>query len=102
MDRVFQLCQKVFGGIAALALLMGVLSAPIGEVRADVSVTIVKCPGTCTAAWNTQTNKCEIGALKCNIIVLSCGCQVVFSIDNDGKTIGCAGNSCAVQTVVVG
>ena len=35
MDRVFQLSQKVFGGVAAVALLMAVLIAPIGEVRAD-------------------------------------------------------------------
>jgi hypothetical protein len=35
MDKMLKVCQKLFGVVAGVALLMGVLSAPIGEVRAD-------------------------------------------------------------------
>ena len=38
MDRMLKLVQKMFGVVAALALMLGVLTAPIGEVRADQGI----------------------------------------------------------------
>ena len=35
MDKMLKLGQKLFGVVAGVALLLGVLSAPIGEAKAD-------------------------------------------------------------------
>jgi hypothetical protein len=44
MDKMLKLAQKMFGVLAASAMLLGVLSAPIGEVRADPSTVGIGLP----------------------------------------------------------
>ena len=70
MDRVFQLCQKVLGGVAALALLMAVLSAPIGEVRAEnlVEIPVPACyPPLCTCGGLLPARNGNCVATICDV-----------------------------------
>ncbi len=59
MDSTLKLARKSFGVVAAMALLLGVLAAPIGETKADVAGPPV------------------VGGWVCNLDQIACGAKVI-------------------------
>lgn len=71
MDRMLKLGQKLFGVVAGVALLLGVLSAPIGEAKADPGGDVV-------AGFICNLDQIACGAKVAQGFPCAGPCQVAF------------------------
>ncbi len=92
METMLKLGQKSFGVFAALALLVGVLGMPIGEVRAD-PVPVVEQP-KCVYA-------CILGVVATNCVP-GAGSTCVKSATSPANAFcnGCAGDTVKIAGIM--
>jgi hypothetical protein len=84
MDKMLKLGQKMFGVVAGVALLLGVLAAPIGEVKANPDETIgnpVPClPVACDCGQFNATTCIYTGTCPPSVIPFTncnnCSCPI--------------------------
>jgi hypothetical protein len=84
MDRMLKIGQKMFGVVAGIALLLGVLAVPIGEVKADPTSINVggQCPGKIKVVDNRNVyDGCVNPGAQCKYFDQNSSCA-----DNVGNT----------------